>query len=289
MIPNITKAHRPISFDSRLLNEAIASHLYRQGKIHIADQFAQEAGLDLPESVKAPFAELHHVLEAIRQKNLQPALQWVASKAQELNAISSDLEFRVHRLMLIHLICEKKAKDALLYARSTLKKFTGSHIDEIQHLMGALPYISRLESSPYADLLSPDLWNDLSYVFARDMCRLLGLPQDSPLHTSICAGTIALPTLLKLASVMAGKSNDWNTSDKLSVEIDLGQTHQYHSVLTCPVSRELTTDDNPPMALVCGHVIAKQSIQKLAKGNMRFKCPYCPTEQNHTQAKQVFL
>ncbi|KNC84685.1 hypothetical protein SARC_03119, partial [Sphaeroforma arctica JP610] len=72
------------------------------------------------------------------------------------------------------------------------------------------------------------------------------------------------------------------------VEIDVGKDHQYHSVFACPVSREQTTAENPPMRLPCGHVIAKVSLRNLSKG-VRFKCPYCPQEQTPADAVQIYF
>ena len=65
------------------------------------------------------------------------------------------------------------------------------------------------------------------------------------------------------------------SKDELPIEIDVGQEHRYHSVFACPILRQQTTDQNPPMKLVCGHVISKDALNKLSIQN-RLKCPYCP-------------
>jgi hypothetical protein len=102
---------------------------------------------------------------------------------------------------------------------------------------------------------------------------------------------LALPTLLKMASVMAGKSHgeDWASCTQLPVEIALGSEFVFHSIFACPVSRDQSTDENPPMLLPCGHVLCKMSITSLAKGsiNRPFKCPYCPNETTVFNCKQL--
>lgn len=53
----------------------------------------------------------------------------------------------------------------------------------------------------------------------------------------------------------------------LQIEIDLGQENRYHSVFACPILRQQSTDLNPPMRLVCGHVISRDALNKLGNTN----------------------
>ena len=50
------------------------------------------------------------------------------------------------------------------------------------------------------------------------------------------------------------------------MEIPLPPSLRYHSIFACPVSKILATPTNPPMMLVCGHAVAKESFAKLGKG-----------------------
>lgn len=133
---------------------------------------------------------------------------------------------------------------ALQYARAHLGGFRATHLPQIQRLMGAMCFVKRAcaggGGNPYADLFSADLWSDLGREFVRQSCALLGQGQDSPLLVALAAGSAALPTLLKLASVvlanpaaeLAGQAN------QLPVEIALGKEFVFRSVFACPVSRE---------------------------------------------------
>ena len=77
----------------------------------------------------------------------------------------------------------------------------------VLRLLGSLGFASRLESSPYADLLKPELWSDAAHLLGREALGLLGLPLESPLRVAVDAGAIALPTLLKLATVLGAKQS----------------------------------------------------------------------------------
>lgn len=292
MQPDITKALRDHSFEPALLHRAIAEHFFRQGEFAVGQRFAEEAGIEIDPTLRAPFEVLYKVLEAVRERqDLGPALEWTEENRGRLEAAGSDLEFRLHRLSFIHLVCQQACGDALKYARAHFARFAKSNLSDIQRLMGSLPYAKKLASSPYKDFLAHTNWSDVCYMFAKDFCSLRGFAEESPLKVCLSAGAIALPSLLKMASVLAGRSNFQSDGglDRLAVEIELGNEYQFHSIFACPVSRELSSRDNPPTVLPCGHVLAKHSVQKLAKGSLRFKCPYCPSEQGMSLTKEIYF
>lgn len=50
------------------------------------------------------------------------------------------------------------------------------------------------------------------------------------------------------------------------IEIELDAEHRYHSIFACPILRQQSSEDNPPMKLVCGHVISRDALDKLCNG-----------------------
>lgn len=52
------------------------------------------------------------------------------------------------------------------------------------------------------------------------------------------------------------------------IEIDLDPDNRYHSIFACPILRQQSSDDNPPMKLICGHVISRDALNKLSSGPM---------------------
>ncbi|KAK8511627.1 hypothetical protein V6N13_024255 [Hibiscus sabdariffa] len=289
--PDISKAYRNVEFDTRIVNQIIASHFYRQGLFEIGDCFIAEArDVEAAATMKSLFQELYQILEAMRSWSLEPALRWAAANSDKLKENGSDLQLRLHQLQFLKILQKGSRDEALKYARTNFVSFAGNHMAEIQKLMGCLLYSDRLHESPYAHLLSPTNWDTVTEELTRQFCNLLGQSYGSPLSVTVAAGILGLSPLLKFMTVMAGKKLEWQTMKQLPVPVELDKEFQFHSIFVCPVSKEQSTDDNPPMLMSCGHVLCKQSINKMSKnGSKSFKCPYCPTDINSTQCRQLIF
>lgn len=288
---DISKAYRNIDFDLHTVNEIIASHFYREGQFELGDCFVNESKELEAASSKTPFVEMFQILEAMKSRNLEPALNWAATNHEQLNQKGSDIELKLHRLQFVEILQNRGRDEALKYARAFLAPFATKHMALFQKLMACLLWAGRLDSSPYAELLSSIHWDKLSEELAREFCNLLGQSYDSPLSVTVAAGVQGLPTLLKLMNVMTGKKQEWQSMKQLPVPVDLDREFQFHSIFVCPVSRDQVSEENPPMLLSCGHVLCKQSITKLSKNNStrRFKCPYCPAEVEAGQCTQLYF
>lgn len=286
--PDISKAYRNVDFDVHTVNHIIANHFYRQGMFDIGDCFLHEAHELDSICLKSPFLEMYSILEAMRSRNLGPALSWAAAQSERLSLNGSSLEVKLHKLQFLEILQRGSRDDALKYAQTYLVPLSSKHRVEIPKLMACLLWAGRLKQSPYAEFLSPTHWEKLVEELTRQFCNLLGQSYESPLGVAIAAGFQGLPTLLKLANLMANKKQEWQSMKQLPVPVDLGKEFQFHSIFVCPVLREQARDENPPMLMPCGHVLSKQSIVKLSKNSTRtFKCPYCPLESTVSQCKQL--
>ncbi|EAU35544.1 conserved hypothetical protein [Aspergillus terreus NIH2624] len=318
--------HDALSSQEHLINRAIAMHLLREGQFSVAATFLAEMAehkaanqqhttgsdttenavslLDIDEvpsnEVRKQFATMYYILHEMKENNnLLPAIQWSRENNEALEARGSNLEFELCRLQFVWLFhgggqdpqapVSAGRQAALEYARREFSVFLPRYLREIQQLMGAMAFCPNLQNSPYRAIFNnPSAWEDVAHSFTREFCSLLGLSADSPLYVAATAGAIALPTLLKLQTIMKAKRTEWTTDNELPVEIPLPPSYLFHSIFVCPVSKEQTTDENPPMMMPCGHVIAEESLKRLCKGT-RFKCPYCPSESHPREARKVFL
>ncbi|KAG0301591.1 hypothetical protein BGZ98_008208 [Dissophora globulifera] len=271
-------AINPHAFDNKeqILRKTIALHYIRQGNFEVGDMFAK--------------AKMFDIVAALKNNDLGPALEWATRHRHELEKRSSTLEYKLHRQRYLQLVESQQTNEAIAYAKQ-IGYFGTRHKREVQRLMGCLMFIGRIHKSPYADLFAPNASDDIQHMFTRDYCSLIGLSQESPLYVSLTVGTQAMPTMIKMATIMKAKRTEWSQQSELPVEINLTDDTKFHSIFACPVSKEQATEENPPMMMTCGHVICKESLQKLCRGinSHRFKCPYCPQESMASQAKNVYF
>lgn len=248
-------------------------------------------------ALQQQFAEMYHILSELRlNQNLAPAIEWARKHSSQLEARGSNLEYDLCKLQYVSLFRSARPNEgplsAIAYARRTFTNFPSRYYAQTHALLGALAFGSDLTSSPYASLFSlssnSNTATAAAAAFTTEFCALLSLSSASPLFTAVTAGCIALPTMQKLSQIQALRRTTWTTAAELPVEVPLPSALHFHSIFVCPVSKEQSTDKNPPMMMPCGHVVAKESLDRLSRG-VRFKCPYCPLESHPKDAKMVYL
>lgn len=299
-------------------------HLLREGQFQVASTFIDEAQENPPQPSPTPgspnpseledteltslksrelqekFSNMYTILSELKARNLHPAIEWARANSQELEKRGSNLEFELSKLQFVWLFLGPSVnglpddmnnglQGALLYGRLNFQRFQARFLKDIQQLATAMAYNTNLRDSPYYRIFDTETaWDEVSNSFTREFCSLLGLSAESPLYLAATAGAIALPTLLKLYAIVKEKRTEWTTRAELPVEIALPRSMIFHAIFVCPVSKEQTTEQNPPMMMPCGHVVAKESLQRLSKGG-KFKCPYCPGESIPSQAREIIL
>lgn len=316
-----------LSHHTPLVNRAVYLHLLREGLFEVASLLHQEAserfaiqcslgvedekqkstrdplGLDegLPSNILEQFQSMHHILSELKSsKNLQPAIDWTRENCIALEARGSNLEFELCRLKYTTLLFEgykdgtlsmESQMKALAYAQAEFQSFRTRYLIEIQQLIGAMAFSSNFDDSPYKSQIdNSDSWAEVAHSFTREFCSLLELSAESPLYIAATAGSIALPPLMKFQSLQKERKAEWTSANELPVETPLPPTYQFHSIFVCPVSKEQSTDQNPPVMINCGHILCLETVAKLGqRQNHPFKCPYCPVQSTPSEAKRVFV
>jgi len=276
------------------LDRTVALHLLRTGQFATPETFIEEANVDISLELRSQFVDLDRITTALKDGDVGPALRWATENRPFLQARQSPLEFHLHKFQYLKLLSQlhpTAIATALSYAKANFPSFFDSpHMPEVRRLMGCLVYfpVPGLLASPYADFASPSVQWDLDPMFAREYCASLGMSRQIPLKVvADIGGGGALARIEKGRKLMRDRKSEWTQADELPIEIPLPPENRYHSIFACPVSKEQSTDQNPPMMMSCGHVITKDSLQKLAKPGGRVKCPYCPTESQVSNAMRV--
>lgn len=277
------------------LERTIALHLLRTGQFETAETLLNEASIDIDPQVTANFQTLHDILKALRNDDIGPALAWAVKSRPFLEFRASPLEFHLHRAQYLRLLLASEPPDthaAIKYANAYLRPFYPRYPHEFERLFACLVYLplSKLQQSTYRDLAEPGLAAALEPLFAKEYCASLGMSKQVPLRVvgDVGAGG-ALARIEKGRRVMRERKSEWSQTDELPIEIPLLPEHRYHSIFTCPVSKEQATETNPPRMMSCGHVITSESLQKLSKPGGRVKCPYCPQESLVPNAVRVYF
>lgn len=182
---------------------------------------------------------------------------------------------------------------SLLYAQTHFPAHYALHGPEIRRLLTAQlfsPAVTAIPLSPYKDLVDPALRAPLLVpLFEAEFCRKEGWPEREPVGLAVDLGaSAAVAKIEKGRKVMKERvGKDWEMGEELPVrlelassleiytqltlrrqmEIPLPSSLRFHSIFACPVSKTLATPQNPPMMLVCGHTVARESFGKLGKGS----------------------
>jgi hypothetical protein len=197
----------------------------------------REAGSESLEAIKpqrAQFKQMFAIIQdlkvppvcfILKAQNLDSAIEWSRQNNRQ------GLEFHLHRVAFTTLLLTSTIPSALAYSKAYLSKFNTTHPSQIARLMCAILYAGRLSTSPYADLASSSMWQDVITAFTRDFAACLGHSPDSPLYVANTMGALALPTIIKMSSVMArGGGIEWTSAGELPVEIPLTDSQRFHSV-----------------------------------------------------------
>ncbi|KAJ3129784.1 hypothetical protein HK098_000154 [Nowakowskiella sp. JEL0407] len=292
-----------------IVNKIIAGQFVREGLFDLSEKFMYESrscekvstdDMEMEDNAENPFEglaelknqliEMRDILGEMKNGKLEQAISWARKHSKHLKEKGSSIEFLLHRLQFIQYLKNQDVLSALAYSKANFGPFQKTHMREIQRLSGSVIYAHRISTSPYADLVNPHEFTNVQQLFTREFCSMLGLSTEPPLQLAVTIGTSALPNIIKMATIMKSSSGlEWTSAGELPVEIPLLPANRYHSVFVCPVSKEPGTETNPPMMMLCGHVICHESLNRLSKNSIttRFKCPYCPTESTAAQAIRV--
>ena len=186
--------------------------------------------------------DLYRILLALRNKDIKPALEcvasplictilslvvhfiarWVEHNRDFLQSHSSSLEFYLHRSEYLRLLSPNPSEQskAIEYANDHLQPFFTTHPAELKRLMGCLIFLpkERMQKSPYEDLTSETIHLDLENMFATEFSASLGMSKQPPLRVvGDIGGGGALAKIEKGRKIMRERKSEWSQTDELPV------------------------------------------------------------------------
>lgn len=243
---------------------------------------------------------MHRILEALKSRDLEPALSWVSEypnscwvyvNVGELQECGSALELKLHMLQFLQILQKRGRILALNYLKQHLIPFAALHMAEIQKLSGCLLWADRLETSPYAELIAPNHWDDAAEEIKREFCNLiLEQPTKSPLKVTLAAGIEALPGLLNMANEMSAK--EWNEMQELPEPLEMPAEFYFRTIYYCAITVHDTKGD-AVMMMPCGHMACRECICRWGLGSgdpdHAFQCPYCNFETTEEMCIELHI
>lgn len=275
--------------DAQLSSESMLSlitdYLLHTGRLEMAQSTSQ-----LSESDLLPYQQLVSLRTSLKARDVDPIITWL-QELPESDEIS-ELMFMLRKLHYGNLIKAKASPEALEYARLYFMPYMSVNRPEMQKLLGALAFLPSIEEPNYIGLVGSAVQAQAEDMLSQLFCRANCLPADAHLLTLVRASPHALPNLSKAKTLSSSMG-------KASVAVELPKDFVFHSTFCCPVSKELSSPTNPPQLLPCGHVLSKDIVHDLSRGNVSyrrappsdtphpFKCPYCPEKVQISQVRTL--
>lgn len=269
--------HQGEKFDQDCLQQILSNCLISQGLLTQANLIGKTEGYQA-EQISKIFETINH----LKSNDLDAAL----ASASQTGSSSKDVLFCIHKLKYLSLLKSSDLSQALEYAQKFLSQYAENHLEEIKHLMGACLFCKNPSESPYAGLFGEGYVQEVVKDILKEWGKCSDFPALNEIEVLLKAAEEAIPQIMPVAQI---SSKIW--TNPLPAEIKLSQELKFHSTFVCPISKEVATVNNPPILLPCGHLIAKNTMDRLLSSSIRqkFKCPTCPTEVTEKETRQVYI
>ncbi|EEB06593.1 ubiquitin-protein ligase E3 [Schizosaccharomyces japonicus yFS275] len=278
----------------------LADHYVRIGDMELAKAVKGVNFNDWDDYQSAEYSEACKLLNLIMERfslfDLKPAIEWAKDNHDILMERGSNLTLLLHKFECLHILMETRDPvRCMQYCRKNLTNLQGADLSELQSLFMSFLLVPKSpnvsdDMSSLQEYIGELDWDRLKDTFTSEYCKINGLPVESPLQTVLDVGTFALTAYIKFSKISSKNFQPLNDGLTMPMDIDLPEKYRYHSLFICPVSKQQSTADNPPMLLACGHAISKNSMLHLTQNSHRkCKCPYCPIETNPSDAMQLYF
>ena len=302
------------NIDQKLINEMILDYLIRKGNIKTVDRFIEESKVDpakFEEEIKI-FKEYYEIITDLNNHKLNKLYEWcvknkeiLLQKENEKKANGNQTKNDNKKLPEKNLYFEcvkfnymlyledpsKTIQDCIKYSREHFKPFITNkkYSNEISKLMLKLLYKPKDDENNInqniekEDNNNENQWEIIKNLFMDLFLRLNHKSKDDTLSMVLLAGRCVLPQVVESEEKLMKDKDTKNMEvdqekNQLMYSLELPEELIFHNIFVCPISKEIATNENPPIRLNCGHCICKNSFEKIEKTGTRhnqIKCPIC--------------
>ncbi|CAK88020.1 unnamed protein product (macronuclear) [Paramecium tetraurelia] len=273
---NLQYGQEHVELDSRVLTELIKNHLLRDGEFEAYELLVKESGSE-ESHFHQFFAEIQTIVKDLKERKLESAILWAEKRHKRS---PSNLLYELLKQRVIQLVQTEGINAAVNFMRNSdsFQEQAQGRLYEICLITYSVLLWPNLENTKYYYLYDDERnWPRILNLFLEVASKSQNILIKSEIRTVFSAGCLAMPKLIKYNQITRNRSSEVLTND-IPIDIEIGKDYKYHSFFVCPVSREVTNTDNPPVLLKCGHVISKLSAHKMIANKQKFKCPTCPVE-----------
>lgn len=235
------------------------------------------------------FQEAKAVVDALRNKDVGPALDWCADNKSRLKKLKSEFELHIRLQQFIELVRADNNMFAITFARKYLAPWGATHKTKVLHVIAAFAFKNTTRSANYKVLFEPKQWDILVDRFIEEFCRLYSMTPEPLLNIYLQAGLSALKT-------PSCDKGECQMKDPLSQESfrklasPLPYSKQDHSKIVCYITKELMDSDNPPQMLPNGYVYSLLALVEMAHKNKGvITCPRTGHVCDYSAVRKVFV
>eukprot|EP00963_Diacronema_lutheri_P002798 scaffold216_cov375-Pavlova_lutheri.AAC.2 len=210
------------------------------------------------------FLETQRIASTLKQGDCRSALAWCAQNAGRLKKLRSSLEFNLRVQEFVEYVRSGRLLDAVQYARTYLGPWSSVYSKQFYEAMGVLVFGPQTKCERYRQYFAPARWDDLAGL------SVLNSHRDSTEEVNI-----EDPMQLKQFQTLAA---------------GLPRAKHLHSKIRCWLTKEVMTDENPPLLLPNGMVYSRKGLETMALANAGWiTCPRTGYRCKLEQAERLYI
>ncbi|CAD8056815.1 unnamed protein product [Paramecium sonneborni] len=284
---NLQYGQEHIELDKTVLIELIKNHLLRDGEFEAYETLLKESG-SVDSNLHQFFTVTQNIVKDLKERKLDSAIYWAETREKKS---MNYLLYELLKQKAIQLVQTEGIRAAIYFLRnsSSFQEQSKVHLYEICLITSSFLIWPNVENTKYYYLYDDEKnWPRILNLFLEVAAKSQNILTKSEIRTVYSAGCLAMPKLIKYNQITRNRSSEVLTND-IPIDIEIGKEFKYHSFFVCPVSREVTNSDNPPVLLKCGHAISKLSAHKIIANKSKFKCPTCPVETKSADLPELIF